>query len=139
MLHWAAASVIGVTSAGTGVHGAVLVGGSVPGTAEHARLTLGLTVTGLALVVLAALLGHVVSGYAMRPAVRGLADQERFLVEASHELRTPLAVLAVILDEAKARGSSDEAVVKARRQVDRLSAITSALLLRPGRAPVRRT
>jgi two-component system OmpR family sensor kinase len=130
VLHWAAAPVIGVTAQGVGVHAAVLVGGPVPGAAEHARLTVGLTVTGLALVLVAAVLGHVISGFAMRPAVRGLADQERFLVEASHELRTPLAVLAVVLDEARARGSSDEAVGKARRQVDRLAAITSALLLR---------
>ncbi len=80
--------------------------------------------------VAAAALGHVISGFAMRPAVRGLADTERFLVEASHELRTPLTVLAVILDEARARGEPDESVVRARRQVDRLTSITSALLLR---------
>ena len=83
VLHWAAAPVIGVTAQGVGVHAAVLVGGPVPGAAEHARLTVGLTVTGLALVLVAAVLGHVISGFAMRPAVRGLADQERFLVEAS--------------------------------------------------------
>ncbi|MDO8119856.1 HAMP domain-containing sensor histidine kinase [Isoptericola sp. b490] len=127
-LHWAAAPVIGVSPQGVGVQGAVLVGGPVPGAAEHARLALALALTAVALVALAAALGHVISGFAMRPAVRGLADQERFLVEASHELRTPLAVLAVQLDEARAGG--EDALGRARRQVDRLAAITSALLLR---------
>ncbi|MCB2175405.1 MAG: HAMP domain-containing histidine kinase [Actinomycetales bacterium] len=130
-LHWAAAPVIGVDAQGVvGVEAAILVGGPVPGSAEHDRLALGLAVTAALLVVGAALLGHVVSGFAMRPAVRGLADTERFLLEASHELRTPLAVLAVILDEARARGESDESVLRARRQVDRLTSITAALLLR---------
>lgn len=130
VLHWAAAPVLGVTPQGVGVEAAILVGGQVPGSAEHGRLALGLAVTAALLVVAAAALGHVISGFAMRPAVRGLADTEQFLVEASHELRTPLTVLAVILDEARARGGTDESVVRARRQVDRLTSITSALLLR---------
>ena len=130
VLHWAAAPVLGVTPQGVGVEAAILVGGPVPGSAEHGRLALGLAVTAALLVVAAAALGHVISGFAMRPAVRGLADTEQFLVEASHELRTPLTVLAVILDEARARGEPDESVVRARRQVDRLTSITSALLLR---------
>lgn len=131
VLHWAAAPVLGVNQQGVvGVEAAILVGGPVPGSAEHSRLALGLAVTAALLVVAAAALGHVISGFAMRPAVRGLADTERFLVEASHELRTPLTVLAVILDEARARGEPDESVLRARRQVDRLTSITSALLLR---------
>lgn len=129
-LHWAAALVRGATPQEASVHAAVLVGGPVPGAADHGRLAVGLTITALLLVLVAAALGHLISGFALRPAVRGLADQERFLVEASHELRTPLAVLAVILDEARARNPQDEAVGRARRQVDRLAAITSALLLR---------
>lgn len=130
VLHWAAAPVLGVTSHGVGVEAAILVGGPVPGSAEHDRLAWGLAVTAALLVAAAAAFGHVISGFAMRPAVRGLADTERFLVEASHELRTPLTVLAVILDEARAGGEPDAAVARARRQVDRLTSITSALLLR---------
>ena len=130
VLHWAAAPVIGITAQGVGVYGALLVGGPVPGGAEHARLAVELAVTAALLVLVAAALGHVISGFAMRPAVRGLAETEQFLLEASHELRTPLAVLAVILDEARARDESDESVVRARRQVDRLASITSALLVR---------
>jgi two-component system OmpR family sensor kinase len=125
-LHWAAAP-LAVTSPGA----IVLVGGPVTGAADHTRLAIGLTVTAAALTVAAAALGHLVSGFAMRPAVRGLADQERFLVEASHEIRTPLAVLGVILDDASADPTGrPDALARARHQVDRLAAVTSALLLR---------
>jgi len=134
VLHWASAPILAAVPAGVQVEGFVIVGGPVPGAAAHARLRLELVATAILLVLLAAGLGHVISGFAMRPAVRGLSDLERSLVEASHELRTPLTVLAVILDGSRLRsadpGAADEAVGRARRQVDRLTAVTSALLVR---------
>jgi len=130
-MHWAAAPGLGTTTAGAGLRAAVLVGGPQQGTADHDRLAAGLVITAAALTVLAAALGHLVSGFAMRPAARRLADTERFLLEASHELRTPLAVLGVVLDEAAADArSTAEALARARRQVDRMASITSTLLLR---------
>ncbi|WP_263731988.1 sensor histidine kinase [Cellulomonas sp. SG140] len=138
--HWAAASLLAASAHGVTTGAIVVVGGPLDGGAEHSRLALGLVVTAAALVVAAALLGHLVSGFAMRPAVRGLAEQERFLLEASHELRTPLTVLGVILDDAAHPGGAPDALVRARRQVDRLATVTSALLLRArassGAAPV---
>ena len=132
VLRWASAPIVVAGPHGVEVDGVVVVGSTVLGAAAHARLRLELVATAILLVLLAAGLGHVVSGFAMRPAVRGLSDQERFLVEASHELRTPLTVLAVILDgTADVSGDAvDAAVARARRQVDRLTAVTSALLVR---------
>lgn len=131
VLHWAAAPLLATSAQGVGTGAMVVVGGPVTGAAEHAQLALSLVATAAALVVAAAGLGHLVSGFAMRPAVRGLAAQERFLVEASHELRTPLTVLGVILEGAAADpGGRPDALARARRQVDRLATVTSALLLR---------
>ena len=135
-LRWAVAPVFdtaAITSS-TPVGAVLLVGGTVPGAAEHAALRNRLVLTSILLVLAASLLGHVLSGRAMRPAVRGLASQERFLVDAAHELRTPLSVLQLEVDRA-ARHPDDPdaqraAVDGARRQVRRLSALTDALLLR---------
>ncbi|HEY0117223.1 MAG TPA: HAMP domain-containing sensor histidine kinase [Cellulomonas sp.] len=131
LLHWAAAPLVVTTPQGVSAGAIVLVGGPVAGAGDHDRLAVGLAITAAALVLAAAALGHLISGFALRPAVRGLADQERFLVEASHELRTPLTVLGVILDQASSDPDGGrEALGRARRQVDRLATVTSALLLR---------
>jgi len=135
-LHWAAAPVFDsakITSS-TPVGAVLLVGGAVPGAMEHAALRNRLILTSILLVVAASLLGHVVSGRAMRPAVRGLASQERFLVDAAHELRTPLSVLQLEVDRASLHpddlATQRAAVDGAGRQVRRLTALTDALLLR---------
>lgn len=130
-LRWAAAALPTASAHGVSTGAIVVVGGSPAQDAGHGRLVAGLVGTAAALVLVAAVLGHVVSGFAMRPAVRGLADQERFLLEASHELRTPLTVLGVLLDEASADpAAAPDVLVRARRQIDRLATVTSALLLR---------
>ncbi|WP_256333672.1 sensor histidine kinase KdpD [Streptomyces sp. cf386] len=82
-------------------------------------LALGCT----ALVCCATAVGHLLSGRAMRPALRGLGQQEQFLAEAAHELRTPLATLRLVVERG---GSSDEAL----RLVDRLSRLVTGLLAR---------
>lgn len=134
MLHWGAAGIsdLGRYSDHGFTQGIVIVGDTVPGSAEQSRLALGLVLASAGLTVLAALLGHLVSGLAMRPAVRGLAAQERFLREASHELRTPLSVLKVLLESARYRDADGRAAALARGvgQVDRLTAITDTLLMR---------
>ena len=135
-LHWAAAPVFDTAkiTSSTPVGAVLLVGGTVPGAAEHAALRQRLLLGSVLLVVAASLLGHVVSGRAMRPAVRGLASQERFLVDAAHELRTPLSVLQLEVDRAARHPDDIEtqraALEGAGRQVRRLTALTDALLLR---------
>ncbi|WP_307544190.1 sensor histidine kinase KdpD [Streptomyces sp. V3I8] len=131
-LRWAAAPVWD----GDRIGAAVLVG-TDPARGEHDHdvlvrwLALGCT----ALVCCAAAVGHLLSGRAMRPALRGLGQQEQFLAEAAHELRTPLAALRLV---AERDGSSDEAL----RLVDRLSRLVTGLLARAraeaGAQPVER-
>lgn len=132
-LHWAAAPVLVGVPSGVTAQAVVVVGSPVPGAHEHALLRTRLVATAAGLVALAAALGHVISRFAMRPALRGLAEQERFLVEAAHELRTPLSVLGLVLDPGRTHAdldSAQQAIGRARRQVERLTGITTALLVR---------
>ena len=137
-LHWATATVLTYTSSGVSVGGIVLVGGPTPGAVQHAALRSRLVAISAALLVLAALAGHLVAGFATRPARRVLQSQERFLVEASHELRTPLGRLQLMVDNAHEAATDDErsaALDRARNQVDELASLTTALLLRARSAP----
>jgi two-component system OmpR family sensor kinase len=99
----------------------VLVGAGPPGDG-HAVLVRWLWIGCLALVLAAAVAGHLLSKLSMRPAVRGLAEQEQFLAEAAHELRTPLTTLRLVAD------SRDPDQV--RRLVDRMSHLVTGLLTR---------
>ncbi|MET7568814.1 ATP-binding protein [Streptomyces sp. NPDC005492] len=119
-LRWAAAPVWD----GDRIGAAVLVGTDLArGEHDHEVLVRWLVLGCTALVCCAAAVGHLLSGRAMRPALRGLAQQEQFLAEAAHELRTPLATLRLVVE---GRGSSDEAL----RLVDRLSRLVTGLLAR---------
>lgn len=125
MLHWAAAT---ITDFGTYVDGGYTGGIAVAGkpvaaAVGHTQLRTGLLVAAGVLTLVAAALAHLVAGFAVRPAVRGLEAQEQFLVEAAHELRTPLATLRVLAE----RRAPPEHMV---RQVDRLVALAERLLLR---------
>ncbi|WP_254647687.1 sensor histidine kinase KdpD [Streptomyces sp. GbtcB6] len=119
-LRWAAAPVWDDDRIGA----AVLVGTELARSEhDHDVLVRWLALGCTALVCCAAAVGHVLSGRAMRPAVRGLGQQEQFLAEAAHELRTPLATLRLVVERG---GSSDEAL----RLVDRLSRLVTGLLAR---------
>ncbi|MFF3734979.1 sensor histidine kinase [Streptomyces sp. NPDC002476] len=119
-LRWAAAPVWDDDRIGA----AVLVGTELARSEhDHDVLVRWLALGCTALVCCAAAVGHLLSGRAMRPAVRGLAQQEQFLAEAAHELRTPLATLRLVVERG---GSSDEAL----RLVDRLSRLVTGLLAR---------
>ncbi|WP_157535476.1 sensor histidine kinase [Nocardia inohanensis] len=101
------------------------------GERDHRRLLLALEFGGLALVALAALAGHLLSGVSMRPAARMLAEQERFLADASHELRTPLATLRLYLDAAlRDPADARRAVTDARSLTDRMARLVTGLLAR---------
>ncbi|WP_234336863.1 sensor histidine kinase [Streptomyces xylophagus] len=119
-LRWAAAPVWD----GDRVGAAVLVGTELARSErDHDLLVRWLALGCTALVCCAAAVGHLLSGRAMRPALRGLGQQEQFLAEAAHELRTPLATLRLVVERG---GSSDEAL----RLVDRLSRLVTGLLAR---------
>ncbi|MEU4303472.1 sensor histidine kinase [Kitasatospora aureofaciens] len=111
---------------------AVLVGADpTRSLAAHARLLHWLAAGCTALVLAAAGVGHLLSGRAMRPALRGLEQQEQFLAEAAHELRTPLATLRLVVENGstsptRAPAALDEAV----RLVDRLGRLVTGLLAR---------
>ncbi|MCZ4508114.1 HAMP domain-containing sensor histidine kinase [Streptomyces sp. ActVer] len=128
-LKWAAAPVWD----GDRIGAAVLVGTELARSErDHDVLVRWLALGCTALVCCAAAVGHLLSGRAMRPALRGLARQEQFLAEAAHELRTPLATLRLVVERDSSSGasgssaSSDEAL----RLVDRLSRLVTGLLAR---------
>ncbi|MFJ3791421.1 sensor histidine kinase [Kitasatospora sp. NPDC090091] len=127
-IQWAAAPVWD----GDRIGAAVLVGADpAESQAAHDRLVRRLAVGCSALVLAAAAIGHLLSGRAMRPALRGLDQQEQFLAEAAHELRTPLATLRLVVESgavspARAPAALDEAV----RLVDRLGRLVTGLLAR---------
>lgn len=76
----------------------VLVGTTPSSSIDHRTLVLGLIAAVLGLVTVATLAGHLLSGIAMRPAVRQTEQQEQFLREAAHELRTPIATMSLIAE-----------------------------------------
>ncbi|MFB8004538.1 sensor histidine kinase [Nocardia sp. NPDC056000] len=113
--------------------GAVVFAGADPEPTmrDHRKLVLALEFGGLGLIALAALIGHVLSGVSTRPAVRMLAEQERFLADASHELRTPLATLRLYLDAAlRDPDDTRRAVTEARELTDRMGRLVTGLLAR---------
>jgi signal transduction histidine kinase len=109
----------------------VVAGDPGPGEAAH-RDYVTWTVWGcLAMLVLAAAAGHMLSYIGTRPAVRALEQEERFLAEAAHELRTPLATLRLIAEAGAndpARASSSAAQVVSL--VDRMAHLVTGLLAR---------
>ncbi|MGW2256112.1 sensor histidine kinase [Kitasatospora sp. NPDC001660] len=127
-IQWAAAPVWDNDRIGA----AVLVGADpARSRTAHNRLIHWLALGCAALVLAAAAVGHLLSGRAMRPALRGLEQQEQFLAEAAHELRTPLATLRLVVESGstsptRAPAALDEAV----RLVDRLGRLVTGLLAR---------
>lgn len=123
---WAAVPILRLGAVGA----VVVVGGPTPGADQHRELVELLAVTVAILAVLAAAGGHVISGLAMRPALRSLERQEQFLVEASHELRTPLARLSLILDVdgRDPKLTDQDTIHRATAQVRSLTDLVTGLL-----------
>ncbi|GAA2781307.1 hypothetical protein GCM10010441_02740 [Kitasatospora paracochleata] len=127
-IRWAAAPVWD----GDRIGAAVLVGADpAQSRAAHDRLVRRLALGCAALVLAAAAVGHLLSGRAMRPALRGLDQQEQFLAEAAHELRTPLATLRLVVESGSASPTRAPAALdEAVRLVDRLGRLVTGLLAR---------
>ncbi|GAA1241671.1 hypothetical protein GCM10009665_35540 [Kitasatospora nipponensis] len=127
-LRWAGAPVWD----GDTVSAMVLVGvDPAAGLADHARLVRRLLLGCSALVLAAAAIGHLLSGRAMRPALRALDQQEQFLAEAAHELRTPLATLRLVVEHGAGRpAEAPAALAEAVRLTDRLARLVTGLLAR---------
>lgn len=110
---------------------AIIVGAPADPSSAHARLVQGLVVTVTGLVFLLALAGHLLSGRAMRPAIRGLQLQEQFLLEAAHELRTPLATMRVLADDGLEPGASAPvALERISHRIDGMASIIAGLTVR---------
>lgn len=108
----------------------VVVGApDAPVAAAHDRLVRSLVFTAAGLAAGGAVLGHLLSGLAMRPALRGIAQQEQFLREAAHELRTPLATMQLGVD-AVPDADAPAALRRMAEQVRRMSDLTNHLLAR---------
>jgi two-component system OmpR family sensor kinase len=124
-LRWAAAPVWDTDDVGAVVLTAVEL---APLERQHAELVRSL-IAGCAVLVLASAgAGHWLSGRSMRPALRALEQQERFLTEAAHELRTPLAALRLTLENGMT--SAPTATADAVRLVDHLARLVTGLLSR---------
>ncbi|MBU3067841.1 HAMP domain-containing histidine kinase [Nocardia sp. NEAU-G5] len=125
---WAAAPVWDEDSIGA----LVLVGADpAHSQADHQRLIQRLSLGCAALVLLAAVVGHLLSGRAMRPALRGLEQQEQFLAEAAHELRTPLATLRLVVEHGSGSPQrAPAALSEALGLIDRLGRLVTGLLAR---------
>lgn len=117
---------------GDKIDAAVLVGSDpARSRADHRKLTEWLAAGCAALVLVAAAVGHLLSGRSMRPALRGLEQQEQFLAEAAHELRTPLTALRLVVENGgSAEGGAPAALDEAVRRVDRLGRLVTGLLAR---------
>lgn len=83
-----AGAVVSATPAGSGEDG-------------HRDLILAMLIGCAALLVLATATGWLLAGRSLRPAARGLAQQEALLADAAHELRNPIASIRSVLEAAE--------------------------------------
>ncbi|MEU7018618.1 HAMP domain-containing sensor histidine kinase [Streptomyces sp. NPDC046385] len=98
---------------------------------DHQRLVWIVTGGCAVLVLLSAAVGHVLSGWAVRPALAALGRQEAFLADAAHDLRTPAASLRTLAETAL-RGETDSAEVHRRtlRLAEGMGRLVDGLLTR---------
>ncbi len=78
----------------------------------HRDLVLAMLVGCGGLLVLATGAGWLLAGRSLRPASRGLAQQEALLADAAHELRNPIASIRSILEAAEIDPSTREQALR---------------------------
>lgn len=94
--------------------------------AAHRRLVIETILGGLALILVSAGLGYLISGRTTRLATDALRQQERFLADAAHELRTPIASIRAVAETALAPASDEETV--ALERIVRITETSSVLV-----------
>ena len=98
---------------------------------RHERVVLLTALGATAVIGVLALVGHLVSGRAMRPAANTLEQQERFLAESAHDLRTPLAALRALAETALDNpGQRGELLPRTVALAVRMGGIVDDLLIR---------
>lgn len=99
--------------------------------ADHRRLVWLVSGGCAVLVAMSAVIGHVLSGRAVRPALSVLGREEAFLADAAHDLRTPAASLRTLAETAL-RGETDTTDVLRRtlRLAEGMGGLVDGLLTR---------
>lgn len=102
--------------------------------AAHRRLTWFVVGGCTLLVALSAVIAHLLSGRATRPALTALDQQETFLADAAHDLRTPAASLRALAETARGPGGTvaltGEAADRVVRLATRMGNLVDGLLTR---------
>ena len=93
-----------------------------------------LLITTVPVIIVAAVIGFLVSRIVMRPVKESYESQERFLQDAAHELRNPLAAMSLALENEKTNGNNEFYKV-VNRQTKRLVRINEELLFLERRSP----
>ena len=98
------------------------------------KSTYAMVVLGIVALLLATVLGHILSGRAMVPLREAYEKQRQFAADASHELRTPLAVVMASADLLENDPSITSPVLKqviadVRDEVKKMTRLVSDLLL----------
>lgn len=68
------------------------------------------------------------SGYAIRPYVKNIERQKRFITDAGHEMKTPITSIATSADIAAMEYEEDEWISNIRKQTARLTRLVSDLV-----------
>lgn len=96
----------------------------------HNMRSLFLVSVGTGLISLVVVFGLVVffSRYAIRPYVKNIERQKRFITDAGHELKTPITSIAASADIAAMEHEGDEWIDDIRKQTGRLSRLVGDLV-----------
>lgn len=98
---------------------------------EHRNLVVAMLIGCGGLLLLATGAGWLLAGRSLRPAARGLAQQEALLADAAHELRNPIASIQSVLEAAEIDpGSQEDAIRSALVSTRQVSSTVETLLTR---------
>ncbi len=101
------------------------------GDGGHRDLVIAMLIGCGALLILATGAGWLLAGRSLRPAARGLAQQEALLADAAHELRNPIASIRSVLEAAEIDPASRERAIRTALDSTRqIGDTVEALLLR---------
>jgi len=102
-----------------------------PASEEHRDLVAAMLIGCAGLLVLATGAGWILAGRSLRPASRGLAQQEALLADAAHELRNPIASIQSVLEAAEIDpATSERAIRTALASTRQVSSTVETLLVR---------